>query len=175
MSSNRIWLNTVAVTSFLEAFELQFFEYIVISCNPSIVTIFGKSRCWLFFITYTLLSSHRHHCTMPTPLPPLSASLTPSNINPDEIVAQTLTYMNALDEHALAVRSHPERAVAYRRILNERRVLQPDTKILPLSLDNRSCNKLRRRMEDIIKRPATSVDEYVSRRCSCKPLIMMKY
>ena len=83
---------------------------------------------------------------------------------------QTLAYINVVDEHELAVQTHPEHKAAYQCILNQRRALPPDMNLWPLSLDN-SCGKIQCKMEVIIKHPALSVDEYVSCCGSCKPLI----
>ena len=87
-----------------------------------------------------------------TPLPALS-------IDADEMVAQTHSYMIAFEEHRAAIRSQNTTAVesAYWRILNERKVCPPQTRWL--LLNNEGYAKLRRRMEEIIKCRATTIDE----------------
>lgn len=89
-----------------------------------------------------------------------ASKLTPlSNVDMDEMAAQTLRYIDTLNDHASAVRGHPERAAVYQHILDEQQVLPPGTRWS--SLDHLGQNKLQYKMEDIILCPATAVDEYV--------------
>ena len=73
------------------------------------------------------------------------------------MATQTITYMNALAEHAAALRAHPQSVGAYQRIIAEGRVLPPETR-WP-TLDNKGLDGLRRQMEAIIERPCTSAEE----------------
>lgn len=43
------------------------------------------------------------------------------NVDADKIAAQTIQYMNVFEEHASAVRGHPEFAIAYQRLQDEKK------------------------------------------------------
>ncbi|KAI6146033.1 hypothetical protein BKA82DRAFT_4357363 [Pisolithus tinctorius] len=91
----------------------------------------------------------------------------------DEMAAQTLTYMNTFEEHASIVRGHREGATAYQRMLNEQQVLSPDT-AWPL-LDSEGLRTLRCRMEDIIRHPATSIDDHLRICCAANTLLLLQH
>ena len=73
------------------------------------------------------------------------------------MATQTVTYMNILSDHAVAIKCYPESEIAYQRIIQQKRVLPPETK-WPL-LDNEGQDNLRRRMDAIVHRPAISAEE----------------
>lgn len=70
---------------------------------------------------------------------------------------QTITYMNLLAEHSAAIKTYPQSEGTYQRIIDQGRVLPPETK-WP-SLDRQGRDDLRRKMETIIHRSATSPEE----------------
>ena len=92
---------------------------------------------------------------------PASTSTPQDTIDADEMAAQTLRYINALNDHASAVHGHPERAAIYQRLLDEKQALPPSSTRWS-SLDSHGQNLLRGKMEDIMLCPATTVEEYVS-------------
>ena len=70
---------------------------------------------------------------------------------------QTVAYMNVLAEHSAAIRTYPRSEGAYQCIIDQGRVLPPETK-WP-SLDCLGRDDLRHKMETIIRRTATSAEE----------------
>lgn len=96
-------------------------------------------------------SSHTPESHSHTPLP--------SGIDAETMARQTIAYMNVLAEHAAAIRTYPRSEGAYQRVIDEGRVLPPETK--RPSLDHQGRDDLRRRMEAITHRQATTAEGQV--------------
>ena len=94
----------------------------------------------------------------PEHLPSPPHSPPPSGIDADAMAQQTIAYMNVLSEHSAAIRACPQPDV-YQRVIDQGRV-QPRKASWP-SLDDCGRDDLRRRMEEIINRTATSAEEYI--------------
>ena len=72
----------------------------------------------------------------------------------DTIATQTLRYLTVFKEHIAAIQDHPERPGACERLLNKKGAPPPQYLV-----DSTEQEMLRVKMEAVIKRRATTVDE----------------
>ncbi|KAG6379308.1 hypothetical protein JVT61DRAFT_11763 [Boletus reticuloceps] len=107
--------------------------------------------------------------------PPQFRPRTPflSTIDADTMARQTITYMNVLAEHAAAIRALPPSEGAYQRIVDEGRVLPPETKWR--SLDHQGQEHLRRRMEALVHHSATTVEDHLEILCAAHTLLFLQH
>ncbi|KAG9313254.1 hypothetical protein JVU11DRAFT_6719 [Chiua virens] len=90
----------------------------------------------------------------------------------DTLAQQTITYMNALAEHAAAMRTHPRAQDTYQNIVEQGRVLPPETK-WP-SLDRKGQDDLRCQMEAIMRRSATTPEDHLEILSATHTLILLQ-
>ncbi|KAH0835430.1 hypothetical protein J3R83DRAFT_9060 [Lanmaoa asiatica] len=105
--------------------------------------------------------------TPPTPHTPILSA-----IDVDTMARQTITYMNVLAEHAAAMRNYSRTQCAYQRVMDQGRVLPPDTK-WP-SLDRQGQDNLRCQMEAIIHRSATTPEDHLEIMSAAHTLLLLQ-
>ncbi|KAI6145591.1 hypothetical protein BKA82DRAFT_21480 [Pisolithus tinctorius] len=103
---------------------------------------------------------------------PLSLTGT-TDIDIDEMATQTLVYMDTLEDHASVVHCHPQRTSVYQQILDQGQALPPQSKFP--SLDNEGQKRLRKRMEDIIQRPASTIEDHLQICFAANTLLLLQH
>ncbi|KIM56228.1 hypothetical protein SCLCIDRAFT_29767 [Scleroderma citrinum Foug A] len=112
------------------------------------------------------------HVTRKSQLPCWTASelsLPNAAINIDDIATQTLQYMAVFKEHLSAIQGHPQQLGACECLLKKRGAPHPQQ-----LTDYAEQQKLWMKMEDLIQRHATMVDEHLAICCAVNTLLLLQ-